>query len=232
MPDWVFCLVFASSQGSCSTFLCCSRETSQGFFCPWGYLHTVAKSSGNPLPLKGLFSSFPKGFLPFLCCLIIFRWQEAETSLLLPGLHKEVKSLTHGYSLLPTDSFLHATTSQWETRLHCLSAPTPFPRRCYGWGAPQHSTGTILDEFFFLHCTVSAWGQFIRQARSHRMLSEAGNSDDRQSLCHLPWLLANDVLFISRSAMKTLTPIRNMFNDKFSSFEIYRLMDEEAKTCC
>lgn len=107
MPDWFFCLVFASRQGSCSTFPCCSKETSQGCFCPWGYLHTVAESSGNPLPLKGLFSSFPKGFLPFLCCLIIFRPQEAETSLPLPGLHKEVKSLIHGYSLLPTDSFLH-----------------------------------------------------------------------------------------------------------------------------
>lgn len=32
--------------------------------------------------------------------------------------------------------------------------------------------------------------------------------------------------------MKIPTPIRNMFNDKFSSFEIYRSMDEEPKTCC
>lgn len=107
-----------------------------------------------------------------------------------------------------------------------------FPRRCYGWGAPQYSAGITLEMNLLLHCSVSAWGQFIRQSRSRCMLGEAGNSDDRQSLCHLPRLLANDVLFISRSATKTLTPTRNMFNDTFSSFEIYRLMDEEPKLCC
>lgn len=45
-------------------------------------------------------------------------------------------------------SFLCATTAQWETRLHCTSTPTPFPRRCYGWDAPQHSASMILDAFF------------------------------------------------------------------------------------
>lgn len=84
---------------------------------------------------------------------------------------------------------------------------------------------------FLLCCTVSAGGQFIRQSRSRRMLGEAGNSDDRQSLCHLPQLLVTDVLFISKSAMKMLTSIRNMFNDKFSSFEICWLKDEEPQAC-
>lgn len=36
-----------------------------------------------------------------------------------------------------------------------------------------------LRRFFLLCCTVSAWGQFIRQPRSRCMLDEAGNSDDR-----------------------------------------------------
>lgn len=39
--------------------LYCSKETFQVFFCLWEYLHSIAKSPGNPLATKGLFS---KGF--------------------------------------------------------------------------------------------------------------------------------------------------------------------------
>lgn len=89
-----------------------------------------------------------QSFLPFLCWLIIFRLRVAEQSLLLSGLGEEVKVLTCSHSQLPTDSVLHATTSQWKTRLHCMPTPTPFPRSCYGWDVPWHPTGMILDGFF------------------------------------------------------------------------------------
>lgn len=95
---------------------------------------------------------------------------------------------------------------------HCISVgnwtgllvtSNTFPKEVLGLRCLLAFHWHDLRWIFLLQCTVPAWGQFIRQGRSRCMLGEAGNSDDRQSLFHLPWLLANDVLFISRSAMKT-----------------------------
>lgn len=178
--------------------LCCSRDF-------WGiFLSVVVLAHCFQIIWQSIAHErivFQKVFFLFFA-INNFQTIGGRVPFLLPGLHKEGKSLTCSYLLLPTDP-LHPTASQWQTSLDCWSPPIPYPRRCCGWGVSWHSPSMILDEIL-LPCTVPAWGQFIRQGRSRCMLGEAGNSDDRQSLFHLPWLLANDVLFISRSAKKTL----------------------------
>lgn len=190
-------------------------------------LQVICQSIAHGRFLLNFYDSFSSFSLPFNFSVSFSEhgWQRAGSSCLVCA--RRCFPVIHCFLLTP--SFV---PPQCGGKTDCIACPLQHLSQGGVMAEVSPSTLPAWSQLnFLLRCTVSAWGQFIRQSRSRRMLGEAGNSDDRQSLCHLPQLLATDVLFISKSAMKTLTSIRNMFNDKFSSFEIWWLKDEEPQAC-